>query len=240
MEQSLIRFVNVCKSFKNNHVLKNLTFEIPRGKISFIIGKSGEGKSVTIKHITGLLHPSEGEIWIHDRPMHKATEKEWNLQRRKLGYLFQDGALFDSLTVKENITFPLDYSETKFSPQEIHQCAEEMVAKLGLEKQINVFPYRLSAAEKKKVGLARALALNPEILLYDEPTTGMDPFAADFIDNLILKTQKDHPHLTSIVISHDIKSTLSMADKIFLLKDGVIHFSGSPKDFVHSKDSFVQ
>src|SRR3989338_6897049 len=175
---------NLKKAFDKNVVLNDLNLEIPHGKISFIIGRSGEGKSVTIKHIVGILHPDSGEIYVNGISMHDATLKTWEQVRKEIGILFQEGALFDSLNVFENVSFPIT-NHLKVSDSDLKKEVENLLELVGLPGIEKKYPAELSMGEKKRVGLARALALKPKLLLYDEPTTGMDPLVSDFIDALI-------------------------------------------------------
>ncbi|APJ05157.1 ABC transporter ATP-binding protein [Silvanigrella aquatica] len=235
----MISLINVKKSFGNNHVLNGLNLEIPKHKISFIIGRSGEGKSVTLKHFIGILKPDSGEIWIDGVQMKNAKEDEWIEVRKKIGILFQDGALFDSLTISENVSFPIQ-NHLKLSAIEIENVVSELLELVGLPGIENKYPPELSIGERKRVGLARALALKPQLLLYDEPTTSMDPLVSDLIDKLIYSTQKKMSGITSVVVSHDITSVMSIAEYIFLLHKGKIYFQGTPEDFRSSKDDLVK
>lgn len=237
--QAAIEFVNVHKAFGAQRVLRGLSLRVPTGKKTFIIGRSGEGKSVTLKHIAGLLHPDEGEVFVNGMNMTHAKEKEWVEARKSVGYLFQDGALFDSLSVGENVAFALR-EHRKESIAAMNARVSELLNLVGLPDSENKFPPQLSIGEKKRVGLARALALSPSLLLYDEPTTGMDSFVSELIDDLISEMQKRIPSLSSIVVSHDIKSILTVADYIVFLHEGQSYFAGSPKDFQASEDVIVK
>lgn len=235
----VVVFKNVSKSFGHQNVLRGLNFELQRGEISFIIGRSGEGKSVTIKHIIGVLHPDAGEIFINGEQLTHAPETSWIRARRNIGLLFQDGALFDSLSVGENVAFPIREFE-KLTPKELTLKVEELLDLVGLPGYGNAKVPDLSIGERKRVGLARALALNPSLLLYDEPTTGMDPLISELIDSLTLEMQKKIPGLSSVVISHDIQSVLRLADRIYFLHEGKIYASGTPKDFRESGDPVIR
>lgn len=239
LTDSLVTFSEIKKSFGNNYVLNGINFKIPRHKISFIIGRSGEGKSVTLKNLVGILKPDSGEIWIDGTAMHLANERKWNQMREKIGILFQDGALFDSLSVYENIAFPLQ-NHLKLSIKKINDEVEHLLELIGLPGIQEKYPSELSIGEKKRVGLARALALKPQLLLYDEPTTSMDPLVSDLIDNLICSTQKKMDGITSVVVSHDITSVMNIADYILLLHKGKIYFEGTPNDFLYSDDLLVR
>lgn len=236
---SIVSLVEVKKSFGNNHVLNGLNIEIPRNKISFIIGRSGEGKSVTLKNMIGLLKPDSGAIYINGTNMVEATEAKWDVVRSKIGILFQDGALFDSLNIFENISFPIQ-NHLKMPKSEMEKEVARLLDMIGLPGIEEKFPPELSIGERKRVGLARALSLKPELLLYDEPTTSMDPLVSDLIDNLIINTQKSLDGITSVVVSHDITSVMNVADYVFLLHKGKIYFQGTPKDFASSPDELVR
>lgn len=238
-QQNIVVLKNIKKSFGAKTVLNDLSFEIPRGKISFIIGRSGEGKSVTIKHIVGVLKPDSGEIWLNKTAMHNASEPQWDEARKKIGILFQDGALFDSLSVFENISFPI-VNHQKLTESACQAEVKNLLELVGLSGIEHKYPPELSIGERKRVGLARALALKPDLLLYDEPTTSMDPLVAALIDELILSTQKRVAGITSVVISHDVTSMMNVADFIFLLHQGKIYFQGTPDDFRHCSDELVK
>lgn len=237
-EDVFVKLENLEKSFGTRRVLSGLTLSIPRGKISFIIGRSGEGKSVTIKHIVGLLKPDKGRIWIEGRAMHTASQAVWEDVRKRIGILFQDGALFDSLNVLENVSFPME-NHYSLSEEERLQRVSSLLDSVGLEDVMDKYPGTLSIGERKRVGLARALALSPQLLLYDEPTTSMDPFVADLIDSLIVDTQQKNKGLTTVVISHDIRSIMTVAEYIFLLHQGKVYFEGTPAQFQDSQDALV-
>lgn len=237
--EPIVIFQDVHKSFGNQKVLRGLSFELRKGEISFIIGRSGEGKSVTIKHIIGVLRPDSGEVTVHGCPLTQASETTWIEARKKIGLLFQDGALFDSMSVGENVAFPLREFE-HLSAAELTSKVNDLLDTVGLPGYATARVPDLSIGERKRVGLARALALSPSLLLYDEPTTGMDPLISELIDSLILEMQKKIPHLSSVVISHDIQSVLRLADRIFFLHEGRIYASGTPAEFIASHDPTIQ
>jgi len=235
----MIYFKNVTKSFGSQKVLNRLNLHIARGKITFIVGKSGEGKSVTIKHMLGLLHPDEGQIIVDGHDITKFNEEEMRVQRRQFGMLFQHAALFDSLTVLENVLFPL-VEQTSMNAQLAKRRADEVLKQVGLAQVENKYPEALSTGEKKRVGLARALAAKPKILLYDEPTTGMDPLVSEMIDQLLVKVNHEEKDMTSVVISHDLKAALATADHIIMLYKGQVIEEGSSEAFRKSTNAIVR
>ncbi|HOE13530.1 MAG TPA: ABC transporter ATP-binding protein [Candidatus Saccharicenans sp.] len=233
-----IKIDNLYKSFGQKKVLKGVDLEIEPGEIMVIIGQSGSGKSVLLKHIIGIMKPDAGEIYVDGQPMNALTEKELLKMSRKFGMLFQGSALFDSLTVEENVAFGLR-RHTTLSEEEIKRVVRASLERVGLRDIENLLPYELSGGMKKRVGLARAIAYGPEIILYDEPTTGLDPIRADAINNLILQLKREL-NVTSIVITHDMNSTYKVADRIAMLYDGRIIEVGSSEEIRHSPNPIVQ
>ena len=216
----MIKIIDLKKSFNSKKVLDGTNLEIEKGKITVIIGRSGEGKSVLIKHIIGLLKPDSGQIVLDGQDITKMTERELNEVRRRFGMLFQGAALFDSLTVGENVAFPL--REHAGMPEaDLKEVIKEKLRLVGLKNVENMMPADLSGGMKKRVGLARAVAMDPEIVLFDEPTTGLDPIMSDNVATLILDTQRDLK-TTYIVITHDISLTYKIADKVAMLHEGKI------------------
>ena len=236
---AIIEFKNITKRFGARAVLDHLNLEIPRGKITFIVGKSGEGKSVTIKHIMGLLKPDEGEILVDGEEITDFDHEELREYRKKFGMLFQQAALFDSLTVGENVLFPLK-EHTKLALPEMLKRVETVLVQVGLPNMQHKYPTELSTGEKKRVGLARALVGKPAIILYDEPTTGMDPLVSEMIDELIVQVNREIKEITSIVISHDLKAALATGEYIVFLYKGKIALAGTPEDFKTTKDPVVR
>ena len=236
----MIDFDNIHKSFGTKKVLDALTVHIPRNKITFIVGKSGEGKSVTIKHIMGLMRPDQGTITVDGECINEFTDEQFFFYRRKFGMLFQHAALFDSLTVGENVLFPLKENDNDMSLPQMLERVEDVLVQAGLPNIQHKYPSELSTGEKKRVGLARALVTKPKILLYDEPTTGMDPLISEMIDELIVNTSKKNDDLTSIVISHDLKAALATAEHIVMLYKGHASLCGPPEDFRNTKDPVVR
>ena len=226
-----VRLVNVYKSFREGRdaILKGVSIDFPPGKLTYILGSSGAGKSVTLKHILGLLKPDSGEVWVGDKNMAKIRGKELMNQRMLFGMLFQNSALFDDMTIYENVAFPLR-EHTQLSEEEIYSRVVKSLTILGMPKGYDKYPNEISGGMKKRVALARAIIREPEVLLYDEPTTGLDPVTRTTVDDLI-ETLKRELHLTSIVISHDIPSALLLADQIAFLHQGEIVFWGTPAEF---------
>ena len=224
----MIRLIDVHKSFGKQKVLDGLNLEIEDGKTTVIIGKSGGGKSVLLKHIIGLLKPDSGKVLIDDVDIAKLNDKELNEVRKKFGMLFQDAALFDSMNVGENVAFPLR-EHTKKKEDEIEEIVRERLKAVGLSGVENKMPSELSGGMRKRVGLARAVAMLPQIVLFDEPTTGLDPIMTEAINELIINTQKNF-NLTCIVISHDIQSIFEVGHKIAMLYEGKIIEYGTPEE----------
>lgn len=226
-----IRFKNVRKAFRGGRdtVLNGLTVDFPKGKLTYILGPSGVGKSVTLKHILGLLRPDSGEVWVSGRNMSELQGRELAEHRKVFGMLFQNSALFDDMTIFENVAFPLR-EHTRLTEEQIETKVMNSLRILGIAKGYDKYPNELSGGMKKRVALARAIIREPEILLYDEPTTGLDPVTRVTVDELI-ETLKRELKLTSLVISHDIPSALRLADQIAFLHEGRFAFWGSPEEF---------
>jgi phospholipid/cholesterol/gamma-HCH transport system ATP-binding protein len=233
-----IRVVNLHKSFGENRVLRGVHLEVRQGESMVVIGGSGSGKTVLIKCIIGLMRPDEGEIYVDDVEMTQLDERRLNEVRKKFGMLFQGGALFDSLTVWENVGFGLR-RQTRLSEEEIRRIASEKLRLLGLSNAEDLMPAELSGGMKKRVSLARAIAMEPEILLYDEPTTGIDPVMADAINELIVQ-MREQLKVTSIAITHDMKSAYKIGDRIAMLYQGEIIEVGTPEEIRKSPNPIVQ
>ena len=234
----MIEIKDLYKSFEDKEVLKGVDLVIPKGKTTVIIGRSGCGKSVLLKHIIGIMKPDSGEIFIEGRDIVKMKQKEIYKLRAKFGFLFQGSALFDSLAVDENIGLALK-ENTRIKYDEIVKVVEEKLQLVGLPGTQQMKPADLSGGMKKRVALARALATNPEYILYDEPTTGLDPVMADAIDDLITDLA-EKLKVTSIVVTHDIFSVYDVADMVALMHEGKIYFHGSPKELVETKDKIIR
>jgi len=234
----MIRIENLHKSFGENHVLRGVSLVIPKGKTFAIIGRSGCGKSVLLKHIVGLLKPDSGFVEVEGQNINDLSKKELYEVRKKFGFLFQGAALFDSMTVAENVALPLVENEYGFTEKEIEKSVAEKLELVGLPGIQNLKPAELSGGMKKRVGLARALITEPEYILYDEPTTGLDPIMSDSIDALIKKLA-DALKVTSIVVTHDMFSVKNVADKIAMMHEGKIYFVGTPREIMSSEDKII-
>jgi len=224
--------------FNGRTVLRNINLEIAEGEIMVIIGPSGSGKSTLLRLMIGLLKPTSGEIWIKDQEISRMSEDELNVIRRRMGMVFQYSALFDSMTVGENVAFGLR-QHTNLSDDEISQIVRRKLRMVGLAGHENDMPGNLSGGMKKRVSLARAIAINPEILLYDEPTAGLDPIMAGTIDRLIVSTRR-LLKVTSVVVTHDMASAFSIADRIAMIYQGEIIEIGTVEQIKASTNPVVQ
>jgi phospholipid/cholesterol/gamma-HCH transport system ATP-binding protein len=234
-EQFQIQIRGLHKTFGPQHVLRGVDLDIERGKINIIIGGSGQGKSVLMKHLMGLLKPDAGQILVDGQDIVPLKDVALGALRRKFGMVFQYAALFDSLNVVENIAFPL-IERYRLPRDEIMTRVRELLSRLDLGQVAGIeqkFPAELSGGQRKRVGLARALIDRPEILLYDEPTTGLDPVATKNVDDMILRASRDFG-VTSVVISHDMASTFRIADRLSMLYDGKILVTGTPAELLHA------
>jgi len=234
MSPAIIEFHNVVKSFGKQLVLDDVSVSFESGKTTVIAGGSGQGKSVTLKLILGLLSPDAGEILVNGRDIIRMKQRELNKTREKFGVLFQGSALLDSMTVFENVALPLK-ERTKYKGQEITQRVRQMLSQFNLEGHEDKFPAQLSGGMKKRVGLARALMLQPDIMLFDEPTTGLDPQITMDIYRLFFKSQKQFGY-TSIIVSHDIPRVFNLADQVVLLNKGKMVTFSSPEDIPLSSE----
>ncbi len=233
----MIEIQSLYKKFNNSTVLNGLSLKIDKGQTCVIIGRSGCGKSVLLKHIIGLLKPDKGKVLIHHKEVAALSELELSALRSRISMVFQGGALFDSMNVSENVGFSL-IEHTHTSQKEILGRVEESLSLVGLGGIGNLMPSELSGGMKKRVALARAICIRPEIILYDEPTTGIDPIAADSINELI-RSLHDKLKVTSIVVTHDMKSAYHIADKIAMMYKGKIILEGTPREIRESKDPVV-
>ncbi len=233
-----IEVVDLHKSFGNNHVLRGVNLEVRNGESMVVIGGSGVGKSVLIKCIIGLVRPDSGSIYVDGQEITSLNEKSLNEIRKKFGMLFQAGALFDSLSVWENVGFGLR-RHTSLGDEEIKAIAVDKLRLVGLTHVEDLMPSELSGGMRKRVSLARAIAMEPEILLYDEPTTGLDPIMADVINDLIVRMRK-RLQVTSVAITHDMVSAYKIADRIAMLYEGEIIEVGTPQQNKESSSAIVQ
>lgn len=234
----MIRIVDLHKSFGPTPVLRGVDLEITRGETMVIIGQSGSGKSVLLKHLMGILKPDKGEIWIDGLEITRLRDEEILRITKKFGMLFQAAALFDSMTVGANVAFGLE-RHTDHSPEEVRRIVAESLERVGLKGIEDLMPYELSGGMKKRVGLARAIAYRPEIILYDEPSTGLDPIRADSINDLIIQTKQDLC-ATSVVITHDMVSSYKVADRIAMLYEGRIIETGTSAEIQASANPVVR
>lgn len=234
----MIEIINLHKSFGKNHVLRGVNLKVEKGESMVVIGGSGSGKSVLIKHIIGILKPDDGAVLIDAIDIAKLKENELYEVRKKFGMLFQSAALFDSFSVWENVSFAL-MRQNKISEKEAKAIAIEKLRMVGLVGVEDLMPSELSGGMKKRVSLARAIAHEPEILLYDEPTTGLDPIMADAINELIVE-MKQHLSVTSVAITHDMNSAYKIADRIAMLYEGRIIEVGTPDEIKNTKNPIVK
>ena len=234
----MIKLLDVYKAFKGHKVLDGLNLEVEPGKITVIVGQSGGGKSVLLKHMIGLIKPDKGEVQVEGVDISRLNDRELNEARKDFGMLFQAAALFDSMTVGENVAFPLQ-EHTRLRQAEIDEIVQQKLLQVGLKDVAHKMPSELSGGMRKRVGLARAIALDPKIILFDEPTTGLDPIMADAIDRLIVETQKQ-TKATCAVISHDIESTFKIAHTVAMLYQGKIIEVGPPESVRQSKNPVLQ
>lgn len=234
----MIRIVDLHKAFGPNKVLRGVNLTVAKGETMVVIGQSGSGKSVLLKLMIGLLKPDAGRIFIDGEETTRLKDEALQGTTRKLGLLFQGAALFDSMTVAENVRFGLE-RHTQYSATEMNELVADSLARVGLSGVENLMPHQLSGGMKKRVGLARAIAYRPAIMLYDEPSTGIDPIRADAINELINKL-KIEMSVTSVVITHDMASSYKVADRIAMLYDGRIIEEGPPDEIKRSRNPIVQ
>jgi len=237
--ETLIEFKNVYKSYGTNKVLNGISFAVKKGENLVILGKSGSGKSVTVKCLVGLTKVDKGEILISGKDITKLDEEELNKIRMKIGFLFQNGALYDSMSVRENLVFTLQHNNKMLPEQEIETAVKEALQNVGLEEAIDQLPAELSGGMRKRIGLARALIIKPEIIIYDEPTGGLDTITAREIIGLIRNIKLKY-NTSSIIITHDLTCAKYTGDRIIVLKDGLIKAEGSYKDIENNADDWVR
>lgn len=234
----IVELVKVSKSFGAAQVLHEIDLQFPEGRTTVVLGPSGAGKSVILKHIAGLLRPDSGQVLFHGERMDQLTEHQLAPIRKEMGFLFQQSALFDSMTVLENLEFPL-IEHTRLSARERRKRAIEALETVDLHDVEAKVPAQLSGGQQKRVALARAIILKPSIILYDEPTTGLDPVRADGINELINKLRR-MTGVTGIVVTHDLACMRKVADRVVMLYEGAIRFEGSPRDIESAQDPIVK
>ncbi len=236
----MIQVVDLWKSFGDHQVLKGISLEIPTGTTCVILGGSGSGKTVLMKHVIGLLKPDRGTVFVDEVEIPKLEGKELTEARRMFGMVFQQAALFDSMTVFENVAFPLRERQRHIKAADLRARVVEKLRVVDLaESVLPLYPSELSGGMKKRVALARALIHDPRVVLYDEPTTGLDPITTDYVDDMIVST-KDRLGVTSMVISHDIASSFKVADQLAVLYDGQIAAHGTPDEVRRSEHPHVK
>lgn len=244
--QPFIELANLTVNFGRQPVLRDISISIPRGQTLAIIGESGCGKTVLLKHIIGLMFPSSGHVVFDGQQIDSLSDRDLTTLRGRFGFLFQNAALFDSMTVAENIAFPLK-ENSKMRPEKIQQIVVDRLKQVGLPTTVlPKRPAQLSGGMRKRVGLARALVMSPEVLLYDEPTTGLDPIVSDVINELIMRTREQNA-VTSVVVTHDMKTAQKVADRVVMLyplsrlkpTESQIIFDGTPDEIIECKDKRV-
>jgi phospholipid/cholesterol/gamma-HCH transport system ATP-binding protein len=239
-KEAVIEIKGLVKSFgENNHVLKGVNLSLNKGEDLVILGRSGSGKSITIKCIVGLVLADEGEIKVFGQDIMNLETTKLNEVRTRIGFLFQNSALYDSMTVKQNLAFTLKRHASDLTPEEIEIEIHNVLESVGLAEAINKMPSELSGGMRKRIALARTLILKPEVILYDEPTTGLDTITSREISELILDIKKKN-NTSSIIITHDMACAKLTADRIMILKDGVIHAEGSYQELEKSEDQWVR
>ncbi len=261
-DAAVVRFDHVSLAFDDKVVLRDISFTLAKGQVVIILGASGSGKSTILKIITGLLRADAGSVWINGRCIDKLTEREMMPVRADLGMIFQEGALFDSLTVRENVGYKL-YEETDMPLEQVHHRVEEVLGFIGLKEHIDKMPSELSGGQRRRVAIARAMAFKPQILLYDEATTGLDPITATTVDDEIIKL-RDIEGVSSIVVTHQLRDAFYVAThmaaraadgsvritpaspekvaeaEFIMLKDGLVCFGGPADALRHSKDGYLK
>ena len=236
---SVIEIKNLKKSFGTQEVLKDISLKLKSGENLVVLGKSGSGKSVLIKLIVGLLSSDSGEINVFGKNVLDIDKNTLAEIRKKIGFLFQSGALYDSMTVKQNLEFPLRRIKKELNEKQIDEKVLEVLENVGLVDALNKMPSQLSGGMRKRISLARTIIVDPEIMLYDEPTTGLDPVTSDEISILINEVKQKYK-TSSIIITHDIKCALSTADRIVMLNEGKIYKEGRPEEFTTSQDELIK
>ncbi|MEI7491272.1 MAG: ATP-binding cassette domain-containing protein [Bacteroidota bacterium] len=239
IDKPVIEIKNLKKSFGQQEVLKDVSLTVNNGENIAVLGKSGIGKSVLIQCIVGLLIPDSGSIMVLDENVASLSRKELNVLRQKIGFLFQSGALYDSMTVKQNLVFPLRRIKKDLTEKEIDEKVNDVLENVGLADALNKMPSQLSGGMRKRISLARTIVVDPMIMLYDEPTTGLDPVTSDEISSLIKEIQKKYK-TSSIIITHDIKCARNTANRLIMLSDGEVFKEGTLEDFDNSTDPLIK
>jgi len=237
--ESVVDIEDLHKSFGSQMVLDGITLAVGRGETLAVLGRSGSGKSVLLRLIIGLQRPDSGSVRIHGRDIAGLALDQMGEIRKQMGFLFQHAALYDSLTIEQNVAFPLQHHRRDMSKSEQGSRVKELLAEVGLEGHLEKMPSDISGGMQKRVGLARALALEPDILLLDEPTAGLDPISSGEIDDLVLKLQEEH-QMASIVVTHDLHSAKSIADRLILLNGGKIAIEGTFEELQNSDLEFAR
>ena len=238
-KETIIEIKNLSKSFGKNKVLKNVNLSVNSGQNLVILGLSGSGKSVTIKCLVGLVAVDKGEIKVFNTDITKLNNNELNDIRVRIGFMFQNGALYDSMSVRQNLAFTLKHHTKNLTSSEVDKSINEALESVGLLDAIDKMPAELSGGMRKRIGLARTLIIKPEIILYDEPTSGLDTITAREISELIVSVQKEYK-TTSIIITHDMACAKMTGNRIMILKEGVIHAEGKYDELANSEDKWVQ
>ena len=237
-DEKVIEIANLMKSFDEIEVLSGVSLNLYKGENLVVLGKSGSGKSVLIKCIVGLLQPDSGTINVFGENVTTVKMKGLNEIRKKVGFLFQSGALYDSMTVKQNLVFPLSRIKKELTKKEVDEKVIEVLENVGLPDVSDKMPSELSGGMRKRISLARTIIVDPKVLLYDEPTTGLDPVTSDEISELINEVQEKYK-TSSIIITHDIKCALKTATRIIMLNEGVVYWEGNVKEFESSTDPII-
>jgi phospholipid/cholesterol/gamma-HCH transport system ATP-binding protein len=238
-DEPVIEIINLKKSFGNQEVLKNVSLQLLNNENLVVLGKSGSGKSVLIKCIVRLLNPDDGTITVFGEKVSALSDDGLGALRKKIGFLFQSGALYDSMTVKQNLEFPLRRTEKNLAQKEIDEKVQEALEHVGLSDALNKMPSQLSGGMRKRISLARTIVVDPMIMLYDEPTTGLDPATSDEISSLINDVQKKYK-TSSVIITHDIKCARATANRLIMLHDGEVFLEGNLETFEKSTDSLIK
>lgn len=237
--EAVIEIKNLSVSFGNNEVLKNVSLKVFNGENLVVVGKSGTGKSVMVKCIVGLINSYSGTIFVMNKDVKSLDRKGLSEMRKQIGFLFQSGALYDSMTVRQNLEFPLRRIRKELSEKQIDQKIYEVLDNVGLYDSIDKMPSQLSGGMRKRIGLARSIIVDPRIMLYDEPTTGLDPTTSDEISTLINSVREKY-RTSSVIITHDMKCACKTADRIIMLRDGEVYRTGNCYDFEKSHDPFIR